>query len=110
MVRMWRKYNPCALLESVKAKVLLAQLYPTVCDPMDYGPPGSSVHGLFQARILEWFVISSSRRSSRPKDQTQASCTAGRFFTISATREASGTLLVEMLNDPKAMKNNFMVT
>ena len=45
-----------------------------VCDPMDCGPPGSSVHGAFQARILEWVVISSSRGSSRPRDGTQASC------------------------------------
>ena len=45
-----------------------------VCDPMDCGPPGSSVHRAFQARILEWVVISSSRGSSRPRDGTQASC------------------------------------
>ena len=42
------------------------QLCPTLCDPMDYSPPGSSVHGIFQARILEWVAISSSRGSSQP--------------------------------------------
>ena len=51
------------------------------CDPMEYSPPGSSVHGISQARILEWLAISSSRGSSRPRDQTWVSCTAGRFFT-----------------------------
>ena len=57
------------------------------CDPMDCSLPGSSVHGILQARILEWVAIPFSRGSSRPKDQTQVSCIAGRFFTIRATRE-----------------------
>ena len=51
------------------------------CDPMEYSPPGSSVHGIFQARMLEWVAISFSRGSSQPRDRTQVSCTAGRFFT-----------------------------
>ena len=55
---------------------------------MDCSPPGSSVHGILQARILEWVAISFSRGSSQPRDQTQISCTAGRFLTIWATREA----------------------
>ena len=46
----------------------------TFCDPMDCNPPGSSVHEIFQARILEWVTISSSRESSQPRDQKQASC------------------------------------
>ena len=53
----------------------------TLCDPMGCSPPGSSVHGIFQARVLAWLAISFSRGSSRPWDQTQVSCTAGRFFT-----------------------------
>ena len=61
--------------------VLVAQSYPTLCDPMDCNPPGSSVHEIFQARILEWVAISFSRGSSQPRDRTQVSCTAGRFFT-----------------------------
>ena len=60
---------------------LVAQLRPTLCDPMDYSLPGSSVHGILQARILEWVAISSSRGSCRPRNQTQVSCIAGRFFT-----------------------------
>ena len=50
--------------------------------PVDCSPPGSSVHGIFQAKILEWIAISFSRGSSRSKDQIQVSCTAGRLFTI----------------------------
>ena len=48
--------------------VLVTQLCPTLCDPMDYSPPGSSVHGMFQARILEWVAIPFSKGSSRPRD------------------------------------------
>ena len=48
--------------------VLFAQSYPTLCNPMDCSPPGSSVHGLLQARILEWVAISFSRGSSQPGD------------------------------------------
>ena len=50
------------------------QSCPTLCDPMDCSPPGSSVHGILQARILEWVTISSSRASSLPRDRTQVSC------------------------------------
>ena len=49
--------------------------------------PGFSIHGVFQARILEWVAISFSRGSSPPRDQTQVSCIEGRCFTLSATRE-----------------------
>ena len=63
-------------------QVLVTQSCPTLCDPMDCSPPGSSVHGTFQARILEWVAISFSRGSSRPKDQTWVSCTADRFINI----------------------------
>ena len=55
---------------------------------MDYSPPSSSVHGILQARILEWVAISFSRGSAWPRDWTQVSCIAVRFFTIWATREA----------------------
>ena len=61
--------------------VLVAQLCLTLCDPMDCSPPGSSVHGILQARILEWVAIPFSRGSSQPRDWTQVSCTASRFFT-----------------------------
>ena len=58
--------------------------------PMDCSPPGSSVHGILQARILEWVAISFSRGSSQPRNQTQVSCIAGRCFNLWATREARG--------------------
>ena len=67
------------------AAVLVSQSCPTLCDPMNCSPPGSSIHGILQARILEWIAIPFSRGSSWPRDQTQVSCTAGRFFTIWAT-------------------------
>ena len=60
----------------------VAQSCPTLCDPMDCSLPGSSVHGIFQTRILEWVAISFSRRSSRPRDWTQVSYIIGRCFTI----------------------------
>ena len=59
-----------------------------LCDSMDYSLPGSSVHGIFQARRLECVAISFSRESSLPRDQTQVSCIAGRFFIIRAPWEA----------------------
>ena len=59
-----------------------------LCDAIDGSPPGSSVHGILQARILEWVAIPFSRGSSPPRDQTQASCTASRLFTVWATGEA----------------------
>ena len=64
-----------------KIKVLVTQLCLTLCDPMNCSPPGFSVHGIIQARILEWVVISFSRGSSQPRDRTHVSCIAGRFFT-----------------------------
>ena len=54
----------------VKVKELVTQSCPTLCDPMDCNRPGSSVHGILQARILEWVAISFSRGSSQPRDQT----------------------------------------
>ena len=65
---------------------LVTQSCPTLCDPMDYSLPGSSVQDILQARILERADISISRGSSQPRDQIQVSHIAGRFFTIWATR------------------------
>ena len=60
--------------------VWVAQSFPTLCDPMDCSPPGSSVHGILPARILEWVAMPSSRGSSRPRDRTRVSHIAGGFF------------------------------
>ena len=62
-------------------KVKVAQSCPALCDPTNYSPPDSSVHGILQARILEWVAFLFSRGSSQPRDWTQVSCIAGRFFT-----------------------------
>ena len=56
--------------------------------PVDFSPPSSSIHGILQARILEWVTTSFSRGSSRPRDRTQVSHIAGRHFNLCATREA----------------------
>ena len=69
----------------------VAQSRPTLCNPMDCSLPVSSVHGIFQASILEWVAISSSRESSQPRDRTMVFRIVGRRCTIWATREAPGT-------------------
>ena len=63
-------------------KVLDAQSCPALCNHVDCSLPGSSVHGVLQARILEWVAFPFSRGSSQHRDQTQVSCIAGRFFTV----------------------------
>ena len=65
-----------------KVKVLVAQLCPTLSDPTDCNPPGSSVCGIYRARVLEWVAILFSRASSQPRDRTWVSWIADRFFTV----------------------------
>ena len=65
----------------------------TLCKPVDCSPPGSSVHGILQTRILQWIAMLSSRGSSQSRDQSQVSCIsciAGGFFTTGTTWEAHG--------------------
>ena len=69
-------FCPEALLPTFGKKVKVTQSCPTLCRPMDY-----TVHGILQARILEWVAFPFSRGSSQPRDQTQVSGIAGRFFT-----------------------------
>ena len=76
-------YYYAAALISTEVKSEVAQSCPTLCDPMDCSLPGFSVHGIFQARILEGVVISFSRGSSRPRDRTQVSRIAGRLYPLS---------------------------
>ena len=71
----------------------VAQSCPTLCDSMGCSLPGSSDYGIFQARILEWVAISFCRGSSRPRDWTQVSSTAGRRFILWATSEAHTYIL-----------------
>ena len=72
-----------------KKEAEVAESCPTLCNPMDcvYSLPGSSIHGIFQARVLECIAISFSRESSQPRDWTRVSCIVGRHFTIWATRD-----------------------
>ena len=67
---------------------------PTLCDPMDCSLPGSSLHGILQANILEWVAISFSRGSSQPRDRTWVSHIVGRCFNLWATREACNYAVV----------------
>ena len=67
--------------------VLVSQSCPTVCDPIDCGPQCSSVHGILQARILEWVAIPFSKGSSWPRDWTQVSRIAGRLYMQSTSCE-----------------------
>ena len=69
-------------------KISITQLCPTLCNPIDCSLPGFSVHGILQTRILKWVGIPFSRGSSWLRDRTWVSCTAGRFSTVWATREA----------------------
>ena len=87
-------------------KVKVTQLCPTLCNPVDRSPPGSSVHGILQARILERFAILFSRGSSIPWDQIWVFRTAVKFFTIWATRETQLWLMVPI---PYWLLINFQV-
>ena len=93
METVWRKKPhslyflfPLRIMEESQSEV--AQLCLSLCDPMDCSLSGSSVYGIFQARVLEWGAISFSKGSSRPRNRTWFSCIAGRRFSIWATREA----------------------
>ena len=74
-------------INSYEGEGEVARSCPTLCDPTDCSLPGSSIHGIFQARVLEWVSISFSRGSSWPRGWTQVSHIVGRCFTIWATRE-----------------------
>ena len=73
----WAYYMQAPLYKSSltcsRVRAQLLQSFLTLCDPIDQSPPGSSVHGTLQARILEWVAVSSSRGSSQPRDRTHAS-------------------------------------
>ena len=96
------KYNTAF---SIGGTCILSQFYLKVkvkslsrvqlCDPVDCSPPGSSVHGILQARTLEWVAMPFSRGSSQPRDRTQVSCIVGRCFNLWATREALNLLLTK---------------
>ena len=74
--------------EKKKVEVLVTQLHLTLCDSMDLTLPGSSVHGILQAKIVDCVAILFSRGSSQPRDWTRVFYIPGRFFTIWTTGEA----------------------
>ena len=82
--------------------LLAAQSCPTLCSPRDCRPPGSSVHGILQARILEWVAMSSSAESSRPRDRTQVSCTAGTLYCLS---HQGSPMMVSVVTNSLMQKN-----
>ena len=107
--------NRCCRItsRSLATECVRAQSCLTLCDPMDCSPPGSFVHQISQARILEWVSISSSRGSSRPRDRTCISCMVGGFFTTeppgkSAVKQVlaplDGLILYLLLLHPNAVK------
>ena len=77
--------------------VLVSQSRPTLWNPMNCGSPGPSVHGILQARILEWVAIPFSRGCSQPRDWTQVSCIAGGFFTHQESPERETNSLLRKL-------------
>ena len=81
-------FEPCGF-HSLAVVVLVTESCPTLCDPMDCSPPGSSVHGVSQARILVWVAISFSVGSSRPKDQALISCSGRQILYHWATWKPS---------------------
>ena len=72
----------CIFSSCTKKRKKVTQSCLTLCNPMDCSPPVSSIHAIFQARVLEWVAISFSRGYSRPRDQTWVSQIVGRRFTI----------------------------
>ena len=96
MLREWAEEDaqPCKLFSwtleltwLISEGVKFSQSCLILCNPMDYSPPGSSVHEILQTRMLEWVAIPFSRASASPRDQTWVSSITDRFFAIWATRE-----------------------
>ena len=91
---LWSQYLSALLAsDQHESESEVAQSCPTLGDPMDYSLPGSSVHGIFQAVVLEWIAISFSRGSSRPRDRTRVSHIVDRRFTVWATRKVQHELV-----------------
>ena len=81
--------------------VLVAQSYLILCDPTDYSLPGSSVHRILQAGVLEWVAIPLVRGSSQPRDRIQVSCIAGRVFVLAS-------LVTQMVKNPPALRETWV--
>ena len=88
--------------KTCEVKVKVAQSCPTLCSPVDY-----TVHGILQARILEWVTIPFSRGSFQPRDRTLVSCIAGGFFSSWATREAQRNLKCVLLSERRQSEEGY---
>ena len=88
VIREAQNIHICAYIITIGMCVLVTQSCPDLCNLMNCNPPGSSVHGILQARILEWVATLSSRGSSWPRNWSLVSLIEGRFFAVWATREA----------------------
>ena len=105
---MWTSYNAPSILEAFtlnEGEDVSDSVVSHPCDPMDCIPPGSSVHGILQARILEWVALSFSRGSSRPRDQIQVSCTPEILYWLShqGSPLLNSPLFFLLWNTPKMM-------
>ena len=87
-----------------RKKSEVTQSHLALCDPMDGSLPGSSLHGVLQARVLEWVAISFPRGSSQPRDQTYISYTAGKFFTTEPPGKPTQRILVEGRKEKKEQR------
>ena len=76
------------VMTNLESESEVTQSCPTLCNQVDYSLPSFSVHGILQARVLEWVTISFSRGSSWPRNRTRVSCIGGRRFNLWTTREA----------------------
>ena len=92
--------EPATYTPFKKSENEVAHSRPTLGDPKDWGPPGSSTHGIFQARLLDWVAISFSRRSSWPRDRTRVFRIADKRFTVWTTTESKFTQSYPTLCDP----------
>ena len=93
----WNERNVPYIDCSGESESVVGQSCPTLCDPVDCSLLGFSLHGVLQARILEWVAMFFSRGASQPRDGTQVSCTAGRCFNLWATREAPTVVVVTQI-------------
>ena len=98
-IKITRRNNNLRYVDESESESEVAQSCPTLCDPIDWGLSGSSIHGIFQARVLEWIAIAFSKGSSWPRDQTRVSRIAGKHFTIWATT----TLMAESEEELKSL-------
>ena len=80
---------------------LVTQLCPTLCDPIDCSPPGSSVHAILQARILTWVAIPFIRGSSWPRDQTQSPALQADFFFYHLSNQGSPKVVILQIKKKK---------